>query len=689
MNVNEAIQSALENYQAGNLQQAENAFKKILEIQANNITAINLLGIIHYQNKNYDSSIQYMKKSIKLNPNNAQAYYILGHSMQEKGHLDEAITYYQKTLQLNPDFADVYYNLGTLFQDKKRYDEAISCYQKALQFNPTHIDAIYNTGLSLQEKGQLDAAIGCYRKALQLNANFDEAYSRIGLALQEKGQYDEAISCFQKALQLNPANIVAYYGLAVTLRDKAQFQESINVYRKSLHLIPDNAYVYHNIGLALMEQGKLDEAENYYNHALQLKPDELNPYQNLLMMMNYNSNYDAKRIFAEHVQVARHFAEPLCSTTYAYSNTCVPTRRLKVGYVSPDFRRHAVAYFIEPVIMAHNREYFDVFCYSNSVRHDEVTKRIKENADHWRNIAGMSDKDVTELIQKDRIDILVDLAGHTAGNRILVFARKPAPIQISWIGYLATTGLSTMDYKIVDDYTDPLGKTEQFYTERLQRLHESFLCYLPDRASPEVGPLPALLTKHITFGSFNNFSKVTSEISTLWASILNELPDSRLILKGRSFHDKTTCYYAINMFAQKGIATERIILQPSDPAPKHLESYNLVDIGLDTFPFNGAATTCDALWMGVPVITLAGTAYHSRVGVSLLSNVGLPELVAKTYDEYVELAISLASDIDNLRILRESLRYRMAHSPLTDAKRFTINLERSYREIWKIWCQSD
>ena len=242
----------------------------------------------------------------------------------------------------------------------------------------------------------------------------------------------------------------------------------------------------------------------------------------------------------------------------------------------------------------------------------------------------MSDEEVTELIQKDEIDILVDLAGHTANNRILVFARKPAPIQISWIGYLATTGLSTMDYKIADNYTDPPGKTEQFYTEKLMRLPESFLCYLPDKDSPEVGPLPALSTGHITFGSFNNFAKVTSEVFALWAKILNELPDSRLILKGKSFRDKTTCQYAINMFTQRGIAAERITLQPSDPSPKHLESYNLVDIGLDTFPFNGAATTCEAMWMGVPVITLAGTAYHSRVGVSLLSNVGLPELIAKT-----------------------------------------------------------
>ena len=300
----------------------------------------------------------------------------------------------------------------------------------------------------------------------------------------------------------------------------------------------------------------------------------------------------------------------------------------------------------------------------------------------------MSDEKVAELIQKDNIDILIDLAGHTAKNRILLFARKPAPIQVSWIGYLATTGLSTIDYKIVDNYTDPIGKTEQFYTETLIRLPESSLCYLPDRDSPEVGPLPALSTGHITFGSFNNFAKVTPEVFTLWARVLNKLPDSRLILKGKSFSDETTCQHAINMFTERGIAAERITLQSWDPSPKHLESYNLVDIGLDTFPFNGATTTCEALWMGVPVITLAGTAYHSRAGISLLSNVGLLELIAKTHDEYIGIAINLSSDIEKLQLLRKSLRDRMSHSPLTDAKRFTANLEMCYRKMWENWCNS-
>jgi protein O-GlcNAc transferase len=654
MNVNEAIQSALKNYQAGNLQQAENISKKILIVEPKNIAAINLLGIIYYQLKNCDLAIQYMKKVISINSNNAQAYYIIGHSMQEKGEIDEAIIHYQKTLSINPNFADAYYNLGTIYQDKKQDDEAISFYQKAVQVNPTDVDAYYNLGFVLQEKGQHEEALPFFWKALQLNPSLDEAYGRIGLALQEKEQFDDAINAYQKSLALNPSNVLAYYGLATIFKEKGQVNDAINAYSKSLQLLPSNTFVYFNF----------------------------------LFTINYSSQYTSQDIFSEHLKFAKLYAEPISSSVTPYTNKRIPIRRLKIGYVSPDFRKHAVSYFIEPILVAHKREHFEVFCYSNSLEHDEVTKRIQVYSDQWHNIVGMSDDEVAGLIRRDEIDILVDLAGYTANNRILLFARKPAPIQISWIGYLATTGLSTMDYKIVDNYTDPIGKTEQFHTEKLMRLPESFLCYLPDKDSPEVGPLPALSTGHITFGSFNNFAKVTSEVFGLWAKILMELPESRLLLKGKSFHDTATCHYAINMFTQRGIAAERITLQSWDQSPKHLEAYNLVDIGLDTFPFNGATTTCEAMWMGVPVITLAGTAYHSRVGVSLLSNVGLPELVAKTPDEYVELAVSLATDSDKLSILRANLRDRMAHSPLTDAKRFTTNLEKYYREIWEIWCKS-
>jgi len=621
MDVNKAIQLALENHKAGNLRQAELMYRNILKKQPNNVDALHLLGVLLHQLGDYASAIKYIRKALKL----------------------------------DAGFAEAYNNLGNVMRDKGLNDEAETCYQKAIQLNPIFAEAYTNLGVARREKGQIDKAVICYQKAIQLNPNFAVTHTNLGVALYLKGRLSESIESHSQALLLKP----------------------------------DFAEAYLNLGHAYKSQGNLDKAVECFRNALMLNPNYLVCYSDLIFLMNYSSRYDAQTLVSEHLRFSRQIIEPLCFGTITYTNERTFGRRLRIGYVSPDFRRHAVAYFSEPVIMAHNREQFEIFCYSNSLRHDEVTKRIQEKADQWRNIVGMSDKNVTELIQKDKIDILMDLAGHTADNRILVFARKPAPIQVSWIGYLATTGLSTIDYKIADNYTDPLGQTEQFYTEHLIRLPESFLCYLPDRASPEVGPLPALSTGHITFGSFNNFAKVTSEVFALWAKIMKELPGSRLILKGRSFHDKTTCQYATNMLTQGGIAAERITLQSSDPSPKHLEAYNLVDIGLDTFPFNGLTTTCEAMWMGVPVVTLAGTAYHARSGISLLSNVGLPELVAKTSDKYISIAVNLAKDLNRLRSLRERLRGMMTCSPLCDAKRFTANLEMCYRQIWEKWCNSE
>jgi len=591
-------------------------------------------------------------------------------------------------LEIHPDNATALSVLGIVYYYLNNYDSAILYSKKALHSNPTNAYIYYNLGNAFREKKQFEEAISCYQKALQHNPNLVESYINLGIIFYDKGNFEESKNYFEKALQFNPTNPIAYLGLAATLFEIKQFHEAINYYKKFLHLFPNNADVYNNIGLILMAQGKLNEAEKNYRHALQLKPDELRPYFNILMMMNYNSEYTAKKIFSEHVQFAKRFAEPLYPAIYCYTNKHDLTRRLKVGYVSPDFRRHPVASFIEPVIKAHSRKHFEVYCYSNNKIYDKVTERIQGYADNWRCISGIIDEEAEELVRTDEIDILVDLAGYTADNRILLFARKPAPIQVSWIGYLTTTGLCTIDYKIVDSYTNPEGMTEQFHTEELIRLPETFLCYLPDKDSPKVENLPALLAGHITFGSFNNFTKVTPEVFTLWSKVLNELPDSRLIMKGKSFFDKTTCQYAINMFIERGVAPERITLLSSDPSPKHLASYNQVDIGLDTFPFNGAATTCEALWMGVPVITLAGTAYHSRTGVSLLSNIGLPELVAKTQDEYIEIAIHLATDIGKLQYFRKNLRNIMAQLPLCDIKRFIINLEKCYRQMWETWCKS-
>jgi protein O-GlcNAc transferase len=708
-------------YQTGRFDLAVHQFGRLLQISQNDPDAYNNLGLVRQATGQFDEAIACFKKAIELNPDDAHAYFNMGNALKERGQQDEAVSFFRKALQADPNFVHALNNLGVVLKEKGELDEAMANFQQALRLDPTLFQTCYNLGLGFQAKGKLDNAIGCFQNALELNPGYSEAYNSIGTCLKAKGELDKAINSFEKAIELNPSDAdawnnlgvsfqengqndkaiaayqkvirlnpdfaVAYNNLGISYYRKGQFSEAMDCYQKALKLNPELSEVFINLALVLKDKGQIDEAETCLKRAIHATPDSLSAYSNLLLTMQYNVKYDADTIYSEHVIFSDKFEKPLSSGIIPHTNKREPYRRLRIGYVSPDFRRHSVAYFIEPVLASHNKEMFEVYCYYNSSIRDEVTERIHGHVNQWRSIVGITDEEAAELIRKDEIDILIDLAGHTAGNRMLLFARKPAPVEASWIGYLATTGLSAMDYKIVDDYTDPLGETERFYTERLMQMPESFLCYQPDRGSPEVGPLPALSSGRITFGSFNNFAKMTPEVFSLWAKILDNVPDASLILKGIGFYDKTTCDYAMDMFAERGIGGERIVLQHPDPSPGHLASYNKIDIGLDTFPFNGAATTCEAIWMGVPVITLAGTAYHSRVGVSLLSNIGLSELVAGTKEEYISIAVNLARDLQRLESLRGNVRETMRRSPLCDAERFVADLEKCYRRMWKTWCK--
>ncbi|HMK49909.1 MAG TPA: hypothetical protein VK435_07635, partial [Thermodesulfovibrionales bacterium] len=434
-------------------------------------------------------------------------------------------------------------------------------------------------------------------------------------------------------------------------------------------------------------QGKLDDAEQYFRTSMRLDPWRIKPYESLLMLMNYSDRYDASAIFSEHLNFARRFEAPLLPFHAGHTREKVRDKVLRIGYVSPDFRRHSVNYFLEPVLASHDHDRFEVFCYSDVAVSDVVTERLRGYANQWRDIAGMTDEEAAQLVRRDGIDILLDLAGHTGFNRILMFARKPAPIQVSWLGYPNTTGLSSVDYRLVDSYTDPPGMTDPYYTERLVRLPRTFLCYVPENGGPPVGELPALRSGHVTFGSFNFFPKVSRTTVTLWSSILKALPGSRLILKAKAFSSESVCAKAREMFDAHGIPGERIELMSHKPSySEHLATYNEIDIGLDTFPYNGTTTTCEALWMGVPVVSLGGTTHVSRVGLSILSNVGIPWLAARTHDEYVRIAVDLALDLEGLQLLRRSLREKLIESPLSDAKLFVSGLEACYRDMWVSWC---
>jgi protein O-GlcNAc transferase len=620
---------------------------------------------------------------------NAEHMCNLGYALQLKGHAEEAINYYLKALRINPNYAEAYFNLGLIYHDIGRVDDAIANYQSYIRFNQNDADVYLNIGHAMQLKGQIDEARFYYLKALQLDPDNPQAHNNLGTVFLLKRQFEEAIKHFRKAIHLDPDFAAAYSGSGDVFREQGNLAKAMESYRISLSKDPASAKTHNNLGIVLKDMGKIDDADVCFKNALKIQPDSASHYSNYLCSLNYNPRYDAPKIFNEHLQFAKKFSGPLSSSVVPHSNMRIRNRRLKIGYVSPDFRRHSVAYFIEPVLAAHDKEAFEIFCYSNSVIRDEVSDRLKSNINRWTDITNVPDEEAAQSIRQDGVDILVDLAGHTANNRILLFARKPAPVQVTWIGYPATTGLSSIDYRIVDRYTDPPGMTERFYTEQLIRLPESSLCYLPDRDAPAAGSLPALASGHVTFGSFNNLAKVSHEVISIWTKILKATPDSRLIMKTFSFRDETTRRYIMNIFTENDISAGRIeLLSPNPSITDHLNIYNFIDIALDTFPYNGVTTTCEAMWMGVPVITLSGRTPASRAGVSLLSNVGLPELVARTPDEYVSIAVNLAGNPDRLQSLREHLRDTTACSPLCNAKTFTANLETCYRQMWEKWCGS-
>jgi protein O-GlcNAc transferase len=655
MNIDKAIQSAFGLYNNSKIEEAEALGRKILQKKPKNADALSLIGMIFYQRKKSDVAITYIQKALQYDPHNFHLHNNLGTAYKAEKRLDDAISSYQKALQLNPQYADAYNNLGTVLQEKRLPDEAITYYQKALQLNPRYADAYFNLGTAFRVKGQIDEALACYEKALQLNPDFFEAYNNLGVDFKERGQLHEALTCFQKVLQLRPAFVEAY----------------------------------NNIGSILTDQGKLSDAETYYRRALQMKPDFSVCYSNLLLSMNYSPRYDNRTIYLEHLNFAKQFAAPLSISIQPHANERMPHRRLKIGYVSPDFRRHSVNYFIEPVLAAHDRGQFEVICYSDVVSPDDVSHRIQTYPVQWRDIVGKTDEQAAGLVRSDKIDILVDLAGHTGNNRMLLFARKPAPVQISWLGYPNTTGLAAVDYRIVDNYTDPPGLTDQYYTEKLLRMPECFLCYQPEQDSPEIGPPPSQQKGSITFGSFNIISKITPEAVALWSRILKTAPNSTLLLKAKSLFDKSTREYLGGLFMHQGIPEDRLTFMfHTESYQQHLGLYNEIDIALDAFPYNGTTTTCEALWMGVPVVTLAGDRHASRVGASLLTNIGLPDLVSETSDEYVKTVAKLAADSERLHFLRQTLRQRVKSSPLAQAGSFTAAIENHYRAMWQTFCGS-
>jgi protein O-GlcNAc transferase len=569
-----------------------------------------------------------------------------------------------------------------------RLQEADVTLEKILVEQPEHADALHLSGHVADRLGDSLRAFDRLERAIQHAPRNAAYFNSLGIAHGRRARNDEAIAAFRQALTLRPGHHQALNNLATQLVGAGEFDEAEQSYRRLLEIAPGSAESFSNLAQLLQLQGRLDEADRLYERALQLDP--LNPaaHGGRIAVRVYHPGAAPGDVLA----AARQFAEPheraLAVHRRAHRNEPDPGKRIRIGYVSPDFRRHSVAYFIEPLLAQHDHGQFEVFCYSTGALRDRVTERLEPLADHWVAVGGLADDVLAERIRADGIDILMDLSGHGAGNRLLLFARKPAPIQMTWFGFLATTGLASMDYRLTDSVADPEWNGDAGHAERLIRLPRSCLCYRPPAESPPVAPLPAAAKGFVTFGSFNTPSKYNPRVVELWASILKALPDSRLLLKGRGLDAGALRIATLAAFATAGVAAERLVLQPHESDEiAHLRRYDEIDIGLDPFPHNGVTTTCAALWMGVPVVALCGDRHSARMCASVLTNAGLPEYVADNIADYRALALSSSGDLPRLAALRAGLRERLRGSALMDEVGVTREVEAAYRAVWQGWCR--
>jgi len=567
-----------------------------------------------------------------------------------------------------------------------KIQQAKDVFEQICHGEPGDIEAwIYLVQINAQ-LGRPAEVARCCRAIIAVLPNSEEAHYHLGCAELLQSKFDDAAAAFREVLQLKPDHAMAIFHLGKSLRFLGRFAEALPCFQKTVELEPNLAEAYDALGGTLLHYCRIEDAVSAYQKALRLRPDFHMTRGDMLFAMNYSSDYDDETIFSEHVRWGgTHKLQT--RTSSQHRNIPDPDRQLRIGYISPDMCTHSVAFFFEPLLAEHDRTRIETYCYADVAEADDTTQRLMSYARHWRVIHAMSDQQVIEKIQSDRIDILVDLSGHTARSRILALTAKPAPIQVNYLGYPNTTGVPAIDYRFTDAWADPPGLTERHHTETLVRLPHGFLCYRPPADAPAVSLPPVQRAGHITFGSFNNLAKVTRQVVALWAAMLEAVPDSRLILKCSLFDEPPVRERYAELFATHGIAAHRLDLVPRiDTTAGHLAFYDQIDIALDTFPYNGTTTTCEALWMGVPVITLTGHRHVGRVGTSLLSQVGLGELIADTPEKYRQIGISLAGDIEKLAALRTSLRQQMGKSSLCDAKNFASDVEHAYREMWRKWC---
>jgi predicted O-linked N-acetylglucosamine transferase (SPINDLY family) len=678
MSTTAMFQQALEVHRAGKLADAESLYRAILAQEPQHAQALHFLGVLHHQRGEHQTAVEFIEQSLAANPNNAEAHNNLGSVMTALGDAERAYRCFQIAVQLNPAYPEAQNNLAGVLLRAGRRREALHHFEKALSFRANYPAAWNGIGEALGGEGETDKAAECFSRAIALAPDFAAAHYNLAVAHRIRGDLNAAVESYHRAIESSPGYFQSHSNLSAhpvraretDRRDRARAKSHRaraarigGLQQPRQRAARDWTTRRCARGVSKVFRTFAERSDGSQQHSLRASlPRGVSPRtKSPTNLQAWNARHAAK------------FAESIAPHT----NDRAPDRRLRIGYVSGDFPRSSSRTIHAPLLRGHDREQFEIFCYSNVARPDHVTAALASHASQWRDVTRVPDETLAEQIRADRIDILVDLSGHTAENRLLVFARKPAPVQLSYLGYPDDTGLETIDARLTDRIADPEDD------ERLVRV-ECAWCYEPIDDAPDVSHSS---DAPITFACFNNFAKVSEELIQMWSQILHAVPDSRLLIKAQPIADDATRAAVHEHLVSFGLPKDRVEVLPRTPSLRdHMAMYNSVDIALDTFPYHGTTTTGDALWMGVPVITLAGDKHVSRVGASLLAACGVADLVAQNSEQYVELVTNLANDRARLTQLHESLREQMKISRLMNAHAYVRDIERAYRQTWRRWC---
>ena len=648
---NSPLEDALALHKAGRLKEAEAAYRALLTADPANADAWHFLGLLEAATGRLEIAQKSILEAVSLDGKRPTFHYNLGFVLQGLERFNQALSHYRKSVELEPNQPAAHYNAGLVLSRMRRYAEAIEYFESAVRLQPAYAEAWGNLGAAKRSLGDNQGAIAACQKALDLNPNQAEVHATLGNAIKELGDYAGGIAHYRKALELNPNLVTAHF----------------------------------NLGNTLVEMGQIEDGREALEKAAAIDPADFYTQNNLLMSRLYDPRETEASLFNAHTAATANLPMERALSTL----TPPSYQRLKIGFVSADFKRHSCAYFLEPLLRALDRSAVEVHAYSMVGRPDDTTERLRGLMDGWTDCIPLGDDELTEKIRADGINILIDLSGHTSGNRLPVFAKRAAPVQVSWLGYPATTGLKAMDARLTDAIADPIGDADHHHSEKLVRLSPCFLAYGPPENAPAVSELPATKNGYVTFGSFNNLSKINPEVIAAWSRILKATPNAQLMLKGRTMDSPGVRDRLVEQFQANGIEADRLDLVgwvPRDQNP--LALYGKMDIALDTFPYNGTTTTCEALWMGVPVITYTGDRHAARVGASLLSAIGLTEGLTLNKEGYEKTATALASDFSALNALRQSLRSRMAASVLCNSEHFAKKFVAALHQLWADYRQN-